>query len=192
MEVHHPKGSARLLHLCLPGSRLHIGEVFAPEQLLQALWAPLTAGDAPRQPVLLYPSTVSAAEPPATRYPLCAVPAQAARVRLVVLDGTWRKSRKMLYLNPPLHALPRLVLAGEPPSAYQIRKAHQPAQLSSLEACAAALAQLEGQGDVTRFVPLLAAFSALVAQQCCFGFEAASAVHSARDTGQLFTPPVGD
>ena len=33
-----------------------------------------------------------------------------SRLRLIVLDGTWRKSRKMLYRNPLLQQLPRLSL----------------------------------------------------------------------------------
>jgi len=80
-----------------------------------------------------------------------------------VLDGTWRKSRKMLYLSPPLQQLPRLSLQGLPPSRYSIRKAHRPGQLSTLEATCAALAQLEGHAE--KFQPLLTAFDGFVAQQ---------------------------
>jgi DTW domain-containing protein YfiP len=57
-----------------------------------------------------------------------------ARVQLVVLDGTWRKSRKMLHLNPLLRRLPRLSLEDVPASNYLIRKAHKVGQLSTLEA----------------------------------------------------------
>jgi DTW domain-containing protein YfiP len=52
---------------------------------------------------------------------------------MVVLDATWRKSRKMLHLNPALQALPRLACehAGfELPDP----QGHAPDQLSSLEA----------------------------------------------------------
>ena len=83
-------------------------------------------------------------------------------MRLVVLDGTWRKSRKMLHLNPLLQQLPRLALAQLPASRYRIRKARQLHQLSTLEACCAALAQL--QNDAEPFEPLLAAFDGWVAQ----------------------------
>jgi len=47
-----------------------------------------------------------------------------AQLRLVVLDATWRKSRKLLHLHPLLQALPRLPLRDPPPSLYRIRKAH--------------------------------------------------------------------
>ena len=62
--------------------------------------------------------------------------AQPQALRLVVLDGTWRKSRKMLYRNPGLQQLPRLALQDLPPGRYAIRKAQAPDQLSSFEAAA--------------------------------------------------------
>jgi DTW domain-containing protein YfiP len=86
-----------------------------------------------------------------------------ARLRLVVLDGTWRKSRKMLYQNPLLQQLPRLSLSDCPASRYLIRKAHRPDQLSTLEACCAALMQLEAR--TAPFQALLTAFDGFVAQQ---------------------------
>ena len=85
------------------------------------------------------------------------------QIRLIVLDATWRKSRKMLYRNPLLHCLPRLSLQGLPASNYRIRKAHSLDQLSTLEATCAALAQLEGNTE--KYQPLLAAFDSFVAQQ---------------------------
>jgi DTW domain-containing protein YfiP len=92
-------------------------------------------------------------------------PAWAQRpdqLRLVVLDATWRKSRKMLYLNRALQRLPRLPLREVPASHYLIRKAHAPDQLSTLEATAYALAQLEN--DAQKFAPLIASFDGFVAQ----------------------------
>jgi DTW domain-containing protein YfiP len=113
-----------------------------------------------RLPVLLYPATPGDAAPPLLD-PIVA--AQPERLRLVVLDATWRKSRKMLYVNPELQRLPRLALHDVPPSAYRIRKAHAAHQLSTLEAAALALAQLEGDADAYR--PLLQAFDGFVQQQ---------------------------
>ena len=84
-------------------------------------------------------------------------------VRLVVLDATWRKSRKMLHRSPCLQGLPRLSLDASVESAYTIRKAHKPGQCSTLEATCAALAQL--QSDALRYAPLLQAFQGFVAQQ---------------------------
>ena len=88
------------------------------------------------------------------------------KLRLIVLDATWRKSRKMLHQSPALQRLPRLALDDVPQGRYAIRKAHAPGQLSTLEATCAALAQLEG--DAVRWQPLLAAFDGFVAQQRVF------------------------
>ncbi|QBE65151.1 tRNA-uridine aminocarboxypropyltransferase [Pseudoduganella lutea] len=165
METANAKNSARLLHLCLPGSTLVVGETFDDlAQLLDPLHDPSSRPPSagPRRPVLLYPDTpgdrsLGIAPPPAF------APAAAQDVMLVVLDATWRKSRKMLYLNPALQALPRLALRDVPASHYLIRKAHAPGQLSTLEATAYALAQLEN--DEARFMPLIAAFDGFVGQQ---------------------------
>jgi DTW domain-containing protein YfiP len=168
LEADNPKGSARLLHLCLPHSRLLTGEVFTDEALFGAPSGSVEASNRARQSLLLYPDmpqdrALGIAAPPA-------LPPEALRkpglLRLVVLDGTWRKSRKMLYLNPALQHLPRLSLKDLPPSRYQLRKAHQPDQHSTLEATCAALVQLEG--DARKFEPLLTAFDRFVGQQLTY------------------------
>jgi DTW domain-containing protein YfiP len=167
-EVAQAKGSARLLHLSLPRSRLVTGEVFEASTLhalLTAPFEPQSDDTPPRQTLLLYPDTPLESDLPLVSPPLLEARhlEQASKLRLVVLDGTWRKSRKMLYLNPLLQGLPRLVLRDLPPSHYLIRKAHRPDQRSTLEATCAALAQLEG--DTGQFAALMAAFDGFVAQQ---------------------------
>lgn len=165
LEVNEAKGTARLLHLCLAHSQLEIGEQFDPAQLqswLEQRWQQDAA--APRS-VLLYPE--AAHDPALPLSPAPPLPAEwlqtPARLRLVVIDGTWRKSRKMLYLNPLLQQLPRLPLRDLPASRYAIRRAHRPGQLSTLEATCCALAQLETGNAVT--ASLLQAMDALVARQ---------------------------
>ena len=169
LEVTQAKGSARLLHLSLKRSVLAVGELFAEAALQALISAPLHAQtNAPQYTILLYPDS-----PPDQALGLPAPPALAperlrdpSQLRLIVLDGTWRKSRKMLYLNPLLQHLPRLALRDMPASGYRIRKAHKPDQLSTLEATCAALAQLEGNTEP--FAPLLAAFDGFVAQQWAY------------------------
>ncbi|NYE59103.1 DTW domain-containing protein YfiP [Duganella sp. 1224] len=158
LEVGNAKGSARLLHLCLPNSRLEVGEAFDAAQL-QAMLSP------DRRNVLLYPDTEDAALGLAKPQPFDDAWLREP-LRLVVLDGTWRKSRKMLYLNPLLQSLPRLPLRDTPPSHYLIRKAHLPDQLSTLEATVYALAQLEN--DINKYDPLIEAFDGFVAQQASY------------------------
>ena len=168
LEVNNAKGSARLLHLSLPHSVLTTGEVFARQTLQALISAPLqpqVSARTPQHTILLYPDSPQDKALGLPAPPVLA-PEQGcdpARLRLIVLDGTWRKSRKMLYLNPLLHLLPRLALQDMPASSYRIRKAHKPDQLSTLEATCAALAQLEG--GAAPFAALLAAFDGFVAQQ---------------------------
>lgn len=126
LEVPHAKGTGRLLHLSLRHSRLEVGERFDDEALARWLGA-----DA----ALLYPADDGVAG---------ATALQAPPQRLVVLDATWRKSRLMLHLNPRLQSLRRLSLHALPASRYGMRRAHRPAQRSTLEATLAALALLEG------------------------------------------------
>lgn len=155
LEVDHAKNSARLLRLSLPRSRMLTGEAFDESSLRDVL-------KEPKYSVLLYPQTPDD-EAPALDIAQLKDP---SRVQLVVLDGTWRKSRKMLHLNPLLRQLPRLSLDDVPASNYLIRKAHKPGQLSTLEATCAALAQLEGNAE--KYQPLLKAFDGFVAQQLAF------------------------
>ncbi|WP_306397211.1 tRNA-uridine aminocarboxypropyltransferase [Telluria beijingensis] len=157
LEVGNAKNSARLLHLSVAGSALAVGETFDAAELDGLLHAD------GRVPVLLYPETAGDQNLPPPPH----VALSAERVRLVLLDATWRKSRKMLYLNPALQRLPRLALSDVAPSNYRIRKAHAPHQLSSLEAAAQALGQLEGDGE--RYRPLLDAFDGFVSQQASYG-----------------------
>ena len=170
LEVDNAKGSARLLDLCLQTSQIMVGERFVPEDLAEALDAPAinTPHSGPLQPVLLYPDTMEseAADLIKVEAPALHENSDPRKLRLVILDATWRKSRKMLYLNPVLQTLPRLSLTAMPASHYRIRKAHKPDQLSSLEASTYALMRLES--DEEKFLPLLEAFDGFVEQQMQF------------------------
>jgi DTW domain-containing protein YfiP len=164
LEAGNAKNSVRLLQMCLLHSHVAVGERFAPDALEALLRGPLPGAPAgpARQPVLLYPETPGLAAPPEAS----ALPADPQRLRLVVLDGTWRKSRRMFDANPALAALPRLSLTEPPPSRYRIRKARRADQLSTLEAVCHALALLEGDGESV--APLLDAFDGFVAQRLAF------------------------
>lgn len=156
LEVANAKGTARLLHLCLQGSTIITGETFEAPVLHELLYS----GN--RRPVLLYPELADERSLGIAPPPVFDAAADPSIVRLVVLDGTWRKSRKMLYQNRALQALPRLPLTQVPASQYSIRKAHLPDQLSTLEAACYALMQLEN--NVQKFLPVLNGFDGFVAQ----------------------------
>jgi len=149
-EAREAKNSARLLRLALARCRVVVGEAFEPELLRRLLGGDVSGA------VLLYPAdtqTRPAAGPPAAR-----------PERLVLLDGTWRKSLKMLHANPLLQSLPRWPLAPPAPARYgALRKARLTTQLSTLEAACAALADIESAP--ARYAPLLAAFDRFVADR---------------------------
>lgn len=147
-EAGHAKGTVPLLSRCLTNSCLVIAETLSREAFELA-----TASRA-EQLHLLFPAgdtgTGSAAEP------------ETPTQHLLVLDGTWRKARKLLYLNPWLNELPRLELQNPSPGRYHIRKAENPRQLSTLEAVCAAIAQTENSSENTR--PILKAFDSYLAR----------------------------
>ena len=145
-EQHHAKGTLRLLEMSLSHCQRLVGEQF--DALTLGAW--LSSGTA-----LLYPRPASAT----TSAPV-AEPALPCR-RLVVLDGTWRQSRKLLHLNPCLQMLPRCVLDRPPPGQYRIRKSQRNLQRSTLEATCLALGDLEARP--AHYAPLLLAFEGWMA-----------------------------
>ncbi|EKE81448.1 hypothetical protein A10D4_10236 [Idiomarina xiamenensis 10-D-4] len=133
------KNTARLLGLSLQRYRCYCGESAADfAELQQELQQqPLSTESSANQHLttaVLYPS--------ATAQATHTLAQTHAIKRLILLDATWRKAYKMWQLNPWLQQLPALTLAAGRTSAYP-RKAAHAQQLSTLEACAYALHDLE-------------------------------------------------
>ena len=145
-EVSHALNTARLAALGLNNAQLVVGDVFDD---LQALLNPPGY-----QARLLFPADDA--------QPLQAYAPGAQPLLLVVPDGTWRKARKLLHLNPLLAALPRVTLAEAAVSRYRLRKAPGPGALSTVEAIVQALQVLEAP---VSFEPLLKPFDALIEGQ---------------------------
>ncbi|MFT0520272.1 tRNA-uridine aminocarboxypropyltransferase [Pseudomonas faucium] len=146
-ETAHALNTARLAALGLVNAQLRIGEVF--DDLDELLGTP------GYRPVLLFPGDQAQA--------LAAYgEADDTPLLLIVPDGTWRKARKMLYLNPLLAALPRVTLGQAAPSRYRLRKAPEPGAVSTLEAVVQALNVLEQPAS---FDALLRPFEALIEGQ---------------------------
>ncbi|PYC00231.1 DTW domain-containing protein [Pseudomonas koreensis] len=145
-EVSHALNTARLAALGLSNAELIVGEVF--EDLPKLLNRP------GYQARLLFPAEDA--------QPLQAYAPNDQPMLLVVPDGTWRKARKMLHLNPLLAALPRVTLTEGGVSRYRLRKAPGPGALSTIEAIVQALETLEAP---TTFAPLLQPFEALIEGQ---------------------------
>ncbi|TDK58082.1 tRNA-uridine aminocarboxypropyltransferase [Pseudomonas moraviensis] len=145
-EVSHALNTARLAALGLSNAELIVGEVF--EDLPKLLNQP------GYQARLLFPAEDA--------QPLQVYAPNDQPMLLVVPDGTWRKARKMLHLNPLLAALPRVALTEGGVSRYRLRKAPGPGALSTIEAIVQALETLEAP---TTFAPLLKPFEALIEGQ---------------------------
>ena len=144
-ESRHALNTARLAALGLVNGELQVGEQFAD----LASWL----ADPAYQACLLFPG--DDAQPVAT----IVASASERPLLLVVPDGTWRKARKLLYLNPLLAALPRVCLPVGLESRYRLRKAPMAGALSTLEAIVVALEALEAPQS---FAALLQPFEALI------------------------------
>src|SRR3990167_7471339 len=119
-EVKHALNTARLAALGLSNAELLVGEVF--ESLAALLQPP------GYRACLLFPGEH------AQTLRMFAQQNREQPLLLVVPDGTWRKARKLLHLNPLLATLPRVVLPEGLQSRYRLRKAPTPGALSTIEA----------------------------------------------------------
>jgi DTW domain-containing protein YfiP len=154
-------GTARIAHLCLPNSELHVGVDFRDSPALRG-----ALSDSARPAALLYPGEGAVdvfSDPP--RGP----------VTLVVVDGTWWQARKLVRANPELAALPRYAFRAPTPSEYRIRREPDDAYVSTIEALVYVLGVLER--DPARLLPLLAPFRAMRDTQIAFATEVRSARH---------------
>ncbi len=141
-EASHALNTARLVALGLRNAELRVGERFEDDC------------DAARPSYLLFPGKDA--------IPLGSLADAAQPLRLIVPDGTWRKARKILHVNPWLAELPRVALPEGLSSRYRLRKAPMPGVLSTIEAIVTALNLLESP---SRFDELLRPFDALIEGQ---------------------------
>jgi DTW domain-containing protein YfiP len=156
-----PIGTARIAHLCLPNSELHVGVDFRDSLALRH-----ALSDPERPAALLYPSDGAVdvfAHPP------------LSPITLVVVDGTWWQAKKLVRANPDLARLPRYAFRPPTPSEYRIRREPDAAYVSTIEALVHVLGVLERAPE--RFRPLLVPFRAMIDTQVAFATTVASARH---------------
>ena len=138
--------------LCLPNSELYVGCDWQDSKALDEALAQANGNVA-----LLYPGEDST--------DVSSLP-RTEPLTLIVVDGTWWQTRKMVRRNEKLAALPRVAFTPERPSEYRIRKEPAEQCVSTIEALMYVLGALEGQPD--RFTALLSPFRAMVdAQIAC-------------------------
>ncbi|ALO47284.1 tRNA-uridine aminocarboxypropyltransferase [Pseudohongiella spirulinae] len=143
-EASHPLGTARIAALSLHNCQLHTLALDSQQVL------PDLAGDA----ALIYPSTRAT--------PVSELKQSGVRP-LIFLDASWRRSRKMLHLWPQLGDLPHYSLHKPPAGRYRIRKAPTAEALSTLEAIALALDELEGSPET--FMSMLDTMDRMIDRQ---------------------------
>jgi len=82
---------------------------------------------------------------------------------LIFLDGTWRKTRRLLYESTDLNQLQKINIKPDTLSRYRIRKTPNPHALSTLEAIVYVLSKLEAETD--KYQPLLHTMDQMINKQ---------------------------
>lgn len=134
-EADHPFNTGRIATLALSQC-----EMLTTEKLSEQQISSLTDGET----ILLYPDlSWMPSNPP--------LPNKINNV--IVIDANWKKSKKMLHLNPQLQDLPRFSLNDVPTSDYRIRATSRPDGLATIEAIAYCLEELEKQSMDDLLIP---------------------------------------
>jgi DTW domain-containing protein YfiP len=149
-EVNRAKGTAKILSLSLANSHCFVGENFTQHNELNNLLAENQVST-----FVLFPSEHSEIVSPK----LTENRRLDNKIRIILLDGTWKKAFKIYQLSENLHALPCLRLPQSMNGNYKIRKAPKKNSLSTVEAGYQALKILQPEHD---FEPLIGAFNAMV------------------------------
>ena len=130
-EAERPGNTGRLVALAMPNARIvacgggdRIGLSPFDDELLRA-----------KATWLLWPDATGTPQDLIKRMP---------PDRIVVLDATWRQSRRLYNRTPGLQSLPKLVLPAPARGRERLRYPHRADGMSTLEAVAAAVAKLEG------------------------------------------------
>jgi DTW domain-containing protein YfiP len=151
-ETQHPLNTAKLLGTMLTQCTIYDGECFDDHHPFQQQ---LKQWQGPIHLVYPRPDAINVED-------LCnKVPPPTHRL-FILLDGTWRKTRRILHLSRCLNELPAVQLPLSLASRYRIRKGQHPG-ISTLEAAYGLLARLEQTPDT--FQPLLQAMNAMIDQQ---------------------------
>lgn len=140
-------GTARILTLSLTNSHHFVGENFSDHAELNALLQQSNVAH-----FVLYPG--ESAEEVSTQ-----LTQNHDKIRVILLDGTWKKAYKMWQLSSNLQTLPLLRLPTVLKGNYRIRKAPSDNALSTVEAGYHILSLLEPKND---FTPLMVAFDNMI------------------------------
>lgn len=161
-ETKHPFNTARIAQLCLNNSQLIVQEQLSNIQVENLL----TTNSA-----ILYPSMPWLPEVPqlVIENNLNGDTTKSGGTQiidsvqqLIVLDATWRKSKRMMFHHEAFRQLPRICLTGNILTNYKVRKSNLENSLSSVESIYFVLKTLETNNN---FENLLAAFNYMIETQ---------------------------
>ena len=141
-EAKHKLSTAPLLNLSIKNSRLLVGESFD----FVDIFSDSAAGEC----ALLYPLQDGEELQEGNKQQI---------KKLLILDGTWRKVRRLFHLNPWLAKLSYINLNPDFQSQYRIRKSPREDGLSTIEAGVAALSWLDNQQN---YKPILSVLEKMV------------------------------
>jgi DTW domain-containing protein YfiP len=148
-EQKHPLATVPILKACLDNLEVVVGEQFDPTDLSHVDLS--TAG-------LLFPSD-NAQEWDMGK----SVSSGEFKLQtLIVIDGTWRKAKKIHFEHSWLQELPHILLKSFGPSQYRIRSTKVEGGLSTLETVVQACNYISGS---TEFNGILKPFQAMVDMQ---------------------------
>lgn len=121
LEAKHAKNTARLFALCYPNTRV---VRFSCAEEMSLFLQQVSVSNS----LLLYPGNHSSNMESLTNSEKQAVE------HLILLDGTWPKAKKMLWVEPELAKFHQVQFSSPPTSQYDIRKSPHGAALSTFEA----------------------------------------------------------
>lgn len=145
-ETKHAINTARIAGLGIKNCEILVGEDFSHSNTLKQKLAN-------QHTCLLFPTQNAI---PTQQF----ITEQSKPELCVIIDGTWRKAKRIYFVNPALQQLPAVALTNLPPSNYKIRKAPDPNALSTIEATVAFLR--EAGGDTHCHQNCLDAFERLI------------------------------
>lgn len=153
-ESKRPKGTAPILTLSLPSSRCFVGEDFSQHHELNLLLSQDGYSH-----YLLYPGELSQPVDALLAKQSQSSSDEQIKIRVILLDGTWKKAYKMWQLSSNLHQLPQIKLPENLQGNYRIRKAPSDNSLSTVEAGYHILSLLQPEQN---YQPLLTAFEEMI------------------------------
>lgn len=147
-ESKHPMNTARIAELGLSNCQIIVGEDFSEHARLQEILHT-------RRCFLLFPRPDAIDSQVQIQ--------QVVPEVVIILDGTWKKARRIYHCNPGLQQLPALSISHDQLSNYRIRKTPNELALSTVEA-AVILLRYADKND-TSHQSLLDAFDRMIQMQ---------------------------